>query len=58
MEGHTRANKEQINRLIKLHLPDLYDELYLNLYNPYFYHKTKNHLIMVHSGIEYFIRYN
>jgi hypothetical protein len=58
MKGHKRADKRKIDRLIKQHLPDLYHGLYLNLYNPYFYHKTKNYLIMVHSGIEYFIRYS
>ena len=58
MQGHTRANKAQIDRLVKQHLPDLYNDLFLNLYNPYFYHKTKSHLILVHSGIEYFIKYN
>jgi len=57
MKGHTRSNKKQIDRLVKKHLPKLYEELRLNFYNPYNYYKTKRHLILVHSGIEYFISY-
>ena len=58
MAGHTRANKRTINRLVREHLPDLYEALSLNLHNPYNYHKTKTHLILVHSGIEHFLRYS
>lgn len=57
MEGATRANKKTIDKLVKNHLPELYDDLCLNYYNPYNYFKTKTHLILVHSGIEYFIRF-
>ena len=57
MKDHTRANKNQIDNLVKKHLPELYKALFLNLYNPYFYHKTKTHLILVHSGIEYFLKF-
>lgn len=57
MAGATRANKRVINRLIREHLPDLYRELRLDLHNPYAYFKTRDHLIMVHSGIEYFLAY-
>ena len=58
MENATRANKKIIDGLIKKHLPDLYHEVALNFYNPYNYFKTKKHLIMVHSGIEFFILYD
>jgi hypothetical protein len=55
MEGATRANHKTINRLVKEHLPDLYNSLALEYYNPYNYFKTKTHLILVHSSIEYFL---
>jgi hypothetical protein len=57
MKGATRANVKAINRLVKKHLPDLYEQLALNFYNPYHYLKNQKHLILVHSGIEYFIKY-
>jgi hypothetical protein len=57
MQGATRANKSVIDRLVKLHFPKLYAELCLNCYNPYKYYKTKTHLILVHSSVEYFLRY-
>ena len=57
MAGAVRADHKQLDRLIKKHLPDLYRGLFRNLYNPYNYFKTKDHLIMVHSGIEYFLNY-
>lgn len=57
MEGATRANKRVIDALVHAHLPDLWQSLALNFRNPYNYHKTRRHLILVHSGIEYFMRY-
>lgn len=57
MDGHTRANKRVIDSLVHEHLPDLYDSLCLNLRNPYHYHKTPTHLILVWSSIEYFLRF-
>lgn len=57
MKGATRANKKIIERHVKTHLPDLYEELTLNFYNPYNYYKTREHLILVHSHIEHFIKY-
>lgn len=57
MEGATKANKKTINNLVKIHLPDLYAGLSLNFYNPYNYFKTNTHLILVHSHIEYFLKY-
>ena len=57
MAGATRANHRQIDRLVRRHLPDLYAGLSLNLRNPYHYFKTRRHLILVHSAIEYFLAY-
>lgn len=65
MEGSTRANKYNINRIIKNHLPEHYESFgfdikrlkELSWYNPYNYFKTETHLILVHSSIEYFYRY-
>lgn len=66
MEGNTRADKYKINKLVKEFLPDLFNDLALNEvplkklgnYNPYNYFKTKTHLILVHSCIEYFLKIN
>lgn len=55
MKGARRANKKKLNSLVKKELPDLYEALSLNLYNPYDYYQTKTHYILVHSTIEYFI---
>ena len=59
MEGTTKANGMIIRKHIKNYLPDLYDSLYLDFYNPYEYRsvKKKGLLIYVHSGIEYFLKY-
>lgn len=57
MAGATRANHRQIDSLVRKHLPDLYEDLRLDLRNPYFYHKTKRHLILVHSATEFFLAY-
>jgi hypothetical protein len=57
MNGSVRADKRRINALVRRHLPEMYQDLALNLYNPYRYFKTRSHLILVHSAIEYFLRY-
>ena len=57
MAGATRADHRQIDNLVRRHLPDLYAGLSLNLGNPYHYFKTRRHLILVHSAIEYFLGY-
>ena len=59
MEGTTKANGKQIRNLIKNHLPELYENLALNFYNPYEHQskKKKGLLVYVHSGIEYFLKY-
>jgi hypothetical protein len=56
MKGATRTDKVKLNRLIKHEMPELYEALFLNLYNPYNYYKTKTHWVLVHSAIEYFIK--
>jgi hypothetical protein len=57
-ENTTRANKASINRLVKKHLPELFEDLSLDLRNPYEYYKSSTHLILVHSATDYFIRYD
>ena len=57
MAGATRADHRLVDRLVRKHLPDLYEVLSLNLWNPYHYLKTRRHLILVHSAIEYFLAY-
>jgi hypothetical protein len=58
MGGAVRANKAEIDRLVKRDLPSLYHDLCLNYYNPYNYFRTARHLILVHSRIEHFITYS
>ena len=57
MDGATRADHRRIDALVRKHLPDLYRDLALNLRNPYHYFKTRRHLILVHSAMEYFLVY-
>lgn len=60
MQGTTKANGRLIRHHIKNNLPTLYDSLSLQFYNPYEGRsvKKKGLLVYVHSGIEYFLRYN
>ena len=57
MEGNKPLNYEWLRRKVKKHLPELYDSLGLDYYNPYENQTrvTKTHYILVHSSIEYFI---
>lgn len=57
MAGATRADHRLIDRLVRKHLPELYEDLRLDLRNPYHYFKTRRNLILVHSAIEYFLAY-
>ena len=57
MAGATRADHRLVNSLVRRHLPDLYEDLRLDLRNPYHYFKTRRHLILVHSAIEFFLGY-
>jgi hypothetical protein len=56
MEGAKRMDKRKLHKLVKSNCPNLYKGLSLHLHNPYNYYKTKTHYILVHSGIEYFLR--
>lgn len=55
-----KANGSKIRKLIKKLLPEVYESLALEFPNPYEHQcvKTTTHLIYVHSGIEYFLKYN
>jgi len=57
MKGNKPLNYEWLRRKVKKHLPELYDSLGLDYYNPYENQTrvTKTHYILVYSSIEYFI---
>ena len=57
MKGSKPLNYKWLVRKIKKELPDLYESLRLDLYNPYWQwtRVTKTHYILVSSSIEYFI---
>ena len=57
MKGRRPMSYNWLKRRIKRSLPDLYDELMMDYYNPYekFTYRTKTHYILTHSYIEYFI---
>ena len=57
MKGSKPLNYEWLLRRIRKHMPDLYEALGLNFYNPYEEQTrvTRTHYILVHSSIEYFI---
>jgi len=59
MEDSVKANGSKIKSLIKKHIPSLYESLALNFYNPYQSNsvRTKTHFIYIHSGIEYFLKF-
>lgn len=58
MRGAKKLNYKWLVAKVKRELPYLYNNLYLNLYNPWENDcvQTKTHYILVHSAIEYFIR--
>lgn len=58
MKGARPISYKWLVSRIKKHLPSLYKELSLDLFNPYWQHckATKTHYILVSSSIEYFIR--
>jgi hypothetical protein len=66
MEGAIRANKYIINRLLKEFCPEHFVSFGFDIkplkdlgwFNPYNYYRTKTHIIVVHSGIEYFYKIN
>ena len=57
MKDAKPLNYEWLKKRVKKHLPSLYNELSLDLFNPFADQckVTKSHYILVHSGIEYFI---
>ena len=59
MSGTVKANGAQIRKLIKKHLPELYHAIALYSYNPYEHKSVKKEglLVYVHSGIEYFLKF-
>lgn len=58
MNGAKKANGAKARQMIKKQLPELYENLALQFYNPYESQtqRTETHLIYVHSGIEYFLK--
>jgi len=58
MKGAKPLNYDWLVRRIRKHMPDLYEALGLDFYNPYCEQTrvTRTHYILVHSSIEYFIR--
>jgi len=56
MQGAKRTDKRKLNKLVKEQIPELYESLALQYYNPYNYYKTKTHYVLVHSSIEYFLK--
>lgn len=57
MKGARKCSYKRLVAKIKKELPDLYESLCLNFYNPYEEQcqQTKTHYILVSSAIEYFI---
>lgn len=60
MEGTTKASGETIRKHIRDHAPDLYATLALEYPNPYEQQSRKKEglFVYVHSGIEYFLKFN
>lgn len=58
MKGARKCSYKKLVARIKKEIPSLYESLCLNFYNPWEgdCQQTKTHYILVHSGIEYFIR--
>ena len=58
MKGSKPINYKWLVNKIKRELPSLYNDLCLDIYNPYGEQSrvTKTHYILVHSMIEYFIK--
>jgi hypothetical protein len=58
MRGARKCSYKRLVKKVKKELPMLYNELLLDVYNPYENDckQTKTHYVLVHSAIEYFIR--
>lgn len=57
-KGAKKKSYKKLVAMIKEELPDLYECLSLDFYNPYCNqtYATKTHYILTHSATEYFIR--
>lgn len=57
-KGAKKANGSKIRMMIKKQLPNLYDYLALDFYNPFESQsvKTETHLIYIHSATDYFLK--
>jgi len=57
MKGARKCSYKRLVKKIKENIPELYNQLILDIPNPYAEscRQTKNHYILVHSMIEYFI---
>lgn len=57
MKGARNCSYKRLVAKVKKEIPELYNALSLNYYNPYENDckRTKTHYILVHSAIEYFI---
>jgi hypothetical protein len=60
MENAVDADGEALRKKIKEDIPELYEALALDFYNPYEQQsqETETHYIYVHSAIEFFLRKN
>ena len=58
MKGARKCSYKKLVRRIKKEIPELYENLCLNFDTPWENQcqQTKTHFILVHSGIEYFIK--
>lgn len=58
MKGARKCSYQRLVKKIKRELPSLYQDLALQCYNPFEEQcrQTRTHFILVHSGIEYFLR--
>jgi len=51
------ADKNKIGRLIKKHLPGIYEVLGLEFHNPYKYYKKDDLLVVFHTSIQFYLKY-
>ena len=60
MRSKRKCSYKKLCAIIKKCIPDLYEYLRLDLFNPYheFTYKTKRHYILTHSFVEYFFEIN
>lgn len=57
MDKAVRADKREINKIVKKFCPEFYRKMALHLNTYYSYYKTSRYLIVVHSSIEYFFTF-